>query len=73
MDYSLKWSPRAASQFEEICDVIILQRIQGIMPLFLLKRFKPFPKDGRIKCECGFEFDLSWLRNQIESDIAAIF
>jgi phage FluMu protein Com len=36
---------------------------------FRNKGVKPFPKDGRIKCECGFEFDLSGLRNQIESDM----
>ena len=36
---------------------------------FKNKGFKTFPKDGRIKCECGFEFDLSGLQNQIESDM----
>ncbi len=36
---------------------------------FMNKGFKPFPKDGKIKCGCGFEFDLSGLKNQLESDI----
>ncbi|OHD63917.1 MAG: peptidase [Spirochaetes bacterium RBG_13_51_14] len=30
------------------------------------KGFKPFPKDSKIKCACGFEIDLSGIRNQIE-------
>ena len=27
---------------------------------------KPFPKDNKLKCECGFEIDLSGMRNEIE-------
>lgn len=30
------------------------------------KGFIPFPKDSRIKCTCGFEIDLSGIKNQIE-------
>lgn len=30
------------------------------------KGFKPFPKDSKIKCVCGFEIDLSGIKNQIE-------
>jgi len=26
----------------------------------------PFPKDGKIKCACGFEIDLLAIKNQIE-------
>jgi phage FluMu protein Com len=33
------------------------------------KGFIPFPKDAKIKCNCGFEFDLTGVRNQIESDV----
>jgi len=28
----------------------------------------PFPKDGNIKCQCGFEIDLIGIRNQIEME-----
>lgn len=28
----------------------------------------PFPKDAKIKCDCGFEIDLLGLKNQIEID-----
>jgi len=30
------------------------------------KGVTPFPKSGIIKCECGFEIDLTGIRNQIE-------
>lgn len=30
------------------------------------KGFIPFPKDSRIKCNCGFEIDLSGIKNQLE-------
>jgi hypothetical protein len=26
----------------------------------------PFPKDAKIICKCGFEIDLSGIKNQIE-------
>jgi len=29
----------------------------------------PFPKDAKIKCQCGFELDLLGVKNQIEMDI----
>lgn len=29
---------------------------------------KPFPKNGIIKCECGYELDLVGIKNQIESE-----
>ena len=32
----------------------------------LLEIEKPFPKDNKLKCECGFEIDLSGMRNEIE-------
>ena len=32
------------------------------------KGYIPFPKDGKFKCECGFELDLSSIKNQIEID-----
>lgn len=32
------------------------------------KGLNPFPKNGIIKCECGFELDLVGIRNQIESE-----
>jgi hypothetical protein len=33
------------------------------------KGFKPFPKDNRIICSCGYELDLTGIRNQIETDL----
>ncbi len=33
---------------------------------FKKKGFKPFPKDAKLKCNCGFEIDLSGIKNQIE-------
>jgi len=33
------------------------------------KGFKPFPKDNKIICSCGFEFDLTGIRNQIETNL----
>ncbi len=34
---------------------------------FQNKGFIPFPKDGKIKCNCGFEIDLLGVKNQIET------
>ncbi|MBI5583651.1 MAG: ATP-dependent Clp protease proteolytic subunit [Deltaproteobacteria bacterium] len=31
--------------------------------------FRPFPKNGKIQCNCGFEMDLTGLKNQIESNL----
>lgn len=36
---------------------------------FKNKGFQPFPKDGKIICKCGFEFDLSGIKNKIEADL----
>lgn len=36
---------------------------------FQKRGFKSFPKDGKIICKCGFEIDLSGIKNQIEIDI----
>ena len=33
---------------------------------FKNKGFIPFPKDAKIICKCGFEIDLSGMKNQIE-------
>lgn len=33
------------------------------------KGFKPFPKDSKIICRCGFEIELSGIRNQIEVNL----
>jgi hypothetical protein len=33
---------------------------------FQKKGFTPFPKDSKINCECGFEIDLSGIKNEIE-------
>ena len=33
------------------------------------KGFKPFPKDNKIICSCGFEIDLTGIRNQIETNL----
>ncbi|NIA23198.1 MAG: peptidase [Proteobacteria bacterium] len=33
---------------------------------FKNKGFTPFPKDAKITCSCGFEIDLSGIKNQIE-------
>lgn len=33
---------------------------------FQTKGFKPFPKDARLVCPCGFEFDLSGPKNELE-------
>ena len=33
---------------------------------FKNKGFIPFPKDAKIICKCGFEIDLSGIKNQIE-------
>ena len=30
------------------------------------KGYIPFPKDNKIKCDCGYEFDLGGIRNDIE-------
>ena len=32
-----------------------------------IKGIKPFPKDSKLLCECGFEIDLSGIRNEIET------
>jgi len=31
------------------------------------KGFQPFPKTNKLICKCGFELDLSGLRNDIEA------
>ena len=31
------------------------------------KGLTPFPKDGKIKCACGFEIDLVGIKNQVET------
>jgi len=36
---------------------------------FILKGELPFPKNNKLKCDCGFENDLSGIRNEIESKI----
>lgn len=33
---------------------------------FTAKGLKPFPKDGKVNCDCGFTIDISGLRNQLE-------
>lgn len=33
------------------------------------QEFKPFPKNGKIQCKCGFEMDLTGLKNQIEANL----
>jgi hypothetical protein len=33
---------------------------------FQKKRMKPFPKDNKLKCDCGYEIDLSGVRNNLE-------
>ena len=33
---------------------------------FKQKGFTPFPKDGKIACDCGFEIDLTGIKSQIE-------
>ena len=33
---------------------------------FAAKGSKPFPKDGKVNCDCGFMIDISGLRNQLE-------
>ena len=33
---------------------------------FQRRGFMPFPKDNKVKCECGFELDLGGMRNEIE-------
>ena len=30
------------------------------------KGFAPFPKDNKVKCDCGYEIDLSGIRNELE-------
>jgi len=35
---------------------------------FKKKGFKPFPKDAKIKCNCGFEIDLLGIKNKIEME-----
>ncbi len=29
----------------------------------------PFPKDNKLVCDCGFEIDLSGIRNEIETKL----
>lgn len=36
---------------------------------FKNKGFKPFPKDSKIICKCGFESDLTGIKNQIETEL----
>jgi hypothetical protein len=33
------------------------------------KGIKPFPKDNKVKCRCGFEIDLTGIKNQVEMDL----
>jgi hypothetical protein len=33
----------------------------------ILKGFKPFTKNNKLSCDCGFEFDLSGIKNEIET------
>jgi hypothetical protein len=33
------------------------------------KGLKPFPKDNKIICKCGFEIDITGIRNKIETDL----
>ena len=33
---------------------------------FQQRGFMPFPKDNKLKCDCGFELDLGGIRNEIE-------
>lgn len=33
------------------------------------EKSKKFPSNNKLDCECGFQFDLSGLRNQIEKDV----
>ena len=53
MDYSLKWSPRAASQSEEICDYIAKDS-RHYAALFakkvvsIIESIPQFPKAGRV-------------------------
>jgi hypothetical protein len=32
------------------------------------KGLAPFPRDGKMKCSCGFESDLSSIRSQLEAE-----
>jgi hypothetical protein len=36
---------------------------------FTTKGIKPFPKDGKVNCDCGFTIDISGLRNQLELQV----
>ncbi len=36
---------------------------------FTAKGAKPYPKNGKMKCDCGFIIDLTGIRNQIELQI----
>ncbi|AKB22318.1 peptidase [Methanosarcina sp. WH1] len=36
---------------------------------FIRKGFKPFPKNNKLLCQCGFEMDLNGVKNQLETQI----
>lgn len=60
MDYSLKWSPRAALHFEEICDYIArdskyYSALFAKRIISIVKSIPHFPKAGRIVPEYNDE------------------
>lgn len=60
MDYSLKWSPRAALHFEEICDYIArdskyYSALFAKRIISIVKSIPQFPKAGRIVPEYNDE------------------
>lgn len=60
MAYGIKWSPKAASHFEEICDYITKDSkyyaaLFAKKILSIVKAIPPFPKAGRIVPEYNDE------------------
>ncbi len=40
---------------------------------FKAKGFEPFPKSNKLICKCGFEMDLTAIKNEIETNIGKKF
>lgn len=60
MAYHIKWSPRAASHFEEICDYIgkdskYYSALFAKKIIAIVKAIPQFPKAGRIVPEYNYE------------------
>ena len=46
-----------------------LGKIPSVLENQLRKKYKVFPADNKIQCECGFTIDLTAVRNQLENQL----